>query len=181
MAIDKNQAIIDYLLQCPQIKGTPLYFNLVDARDNTIQIITHSEDKTTNKPYIDGSVEKNYTVDMIVFKSVSDLPIVQASGNQIEIIGTSTDTSTGTDEPFYINENIDDLADAQALLDWIEEQDDIHNYPNFGENCFINEIATTTDTPRVEGINTELSPQLAMYLIEITVNYIDKTKVLWNK
>lgn len=177
--IDKNQAIIDYLVQCPQILNSPIYFNLIDAQDNNIQIITTSEDKTMTKPFIDGSVAKRYTFNLIVFKSISDLAIVKdVEQNVIQVVGSeSTSTSTSPSE-YYPNENVDDLAEAQALIDWIDEQNDLRNFPNFGDKCFIDDIMTTTDTPRFDGINTELSPPLAMYSISIVVNYIDKSKMI---
>ena len=177
--IDKNQAIIDYLVQCPQILNSPLYFNLIDAQDNNIQIITTSEDKTMNKPFIDGSVAKRYTFNLVVFKSISDLAIVKdVEQNAIQVVGSeSTSTSTSPSE-YYPNENVDDLAEAQALIDWIEEQNDLRNFPNFGDKCLIDDIMTTTDTPRFDGINTELSPPLATYSIAIVVNYIDQNKMI---
>ena len=39
--MDKNQAVIDYLLQCPQISNNALYFNFGEASDNSKQIITN--------------------------------------------------------------------------------------------------------------------------------------------
>lgn len=160
MTVDKNQAIINYLIQCPQILDSPLYFNLIEAADDNIQIVTTSEDKTMTRPYIDGSVAKRYTFNLIIFKSISDLEVTKA--------GYSS----------YPNENVDDLAQAQALIDWIDEQNDNRNFPDFGETCFIDDIQTTTDTPQFDGINDELSPQLAMYSIAIVVNYIDKSKMI---
>lgn len=160
MSVDKNQAIINYLIQCPQILNSPLYFNLIEAADDNIQIVTTSEDKTMTRPYIDGSVAKRYTFNLIIFKSISDLEVTKA--------GSSS----------YPNENVDDLAQAQALIDWIDEQNDNRNFPDFGETCLIDDIQTTTDTPQFDGINDELSPQLAMYSIAIVVNYIDKSKMI---
>ena len=159
--IDKNQAIIDYLITCPQIQNSPLYFNLIEAHDNNVQIVTTSEDVTTRRPYVNGEIPKRYTFNLITFKSITDLAVVK------------------DDE--YMNENVDDLADVQTLLDWLHEQEDEHNYPDFGENCYIDSLQTTTDTPRFDGINTELTPPLAMYSIAIVINYIDTSKMLWKE
>jgi len=159
--MDKNQAIIDYLIQCPYIQNSPLYFNLVNARNDDVQIITSSEDVTTRTPYIDGSIPKKYTFTLITFKSITDMAVVKDSQ--------------------HVNENVDDLADVQSLLDWIHEQEDAHNYPDFGDDCYIDDIQTTTDEPQFDGINDELTPPLAMYSISIIVNYIDTHKVLWKE
>lgn len=157
--LDKNQAIIDYLLQCTDITGKSIYFNLINESNDSIQIITTAEDKMMNKPYIDGSIDKRYTFNIIVFKSITDSPLVTQEG--------------------YTNENVDDLAEVQTLIDWINDQQDLGNYPDFGEDCQIDEISTTTETPRFDGINSEMNPPLAMYSISIVIQYLDKSKMLW--
>jgi len=157
--IDKNKAIIEYLLTCNNIKNSALYFNLIDAKDGNIQIITTSTDTTYDKSFIDGSKPKKYTCNIVTFKSINDLALV---------VGTS-----------YANENVDDVADVQTLIDWIDEQNEARNFPDFGTNCIINSIKTTTDEPRFDGINTSLQPALAMYSIGIMVDYIDTSKVIW--
>ena len=165
--MDKNQAIIDYLVQCPKIKDSALYFNLINAKNDNVQIITRANDRALSKPYVDGSILKQYTFTIIVFKSISENPI---------IVGTGYELGTG-----YTNENVDDLADAQALLDWVETQQELRNFPNFGDDCYIDEIQTTTEEPRLEGINDELTPPLAMYSIGVNVNYIDTSKMIWKE
>ena len=161
MSVDKNKAVIDYLLQCQDIYNSPLYFNLIDAKDNTIQILTTAEDKAMSKPFIDGSVQKRYTFNLITFKSISDMEIVKAEG--------------------YDNENVDELKDVQKLLDWVVDQDVLRNYPDFGDTCSIDSIDTTTDVPNFNGINTEITPPLAMYSISIVIEYLDRSKVIYNK
>ena len=158
--IDKNQAVIDFLCQCDTIQGSPLYFNLVNAENDTIQIITASKDTTYSRPFIDGSVPKVYSFNIIVFKSITDLSLVKLAG--------------------YNNENVADVADVQALIDWIQAQDDLHNYPDFGESCHIDSITTTTDEPRFDGVNTSINPPLAMYSVSILINYIDMSKVIFS-
>lgn len=165
-AVDKNKAVIDYLLQCTDIYNSPLYFNLIDAGDNSIQILTTAEDKVLSKPFIDGSVLKRYTFNLITFKSMSDMEIVKITA------GTSED---------YTNENVDELNDVQKLLDWVVEQDELHNYPDFGNDCIVDSIDTTTDVPNFDGINTEMTPPLAMYRISIVIEYLDNSKVIYNK
>lgn len=165
MSVDKNQAVIEYLLQCQDIYNSPLYFNLIDAKNNTIQILTTAEDKFLSRPYIDGSVMKRYTFNIITFKSISDAEIVKFQSTSEQ----------------YTSENVDELKDVQTLLDWISEQQDLRNYPNFGEDCDIDDIYTTTDTPRFDGINTALTPPLAMYSISVVIEYIDKSKMIYNK
>lgn len=157
--MDKNSAIINYILQCPQIVNSPLYFNFIDAKDNTTQIVTSSNDRYTEKPYITGSVAKQYTFTMVIFKSITEDAIVKLEG--------------------FAHENVEELAYIQELIDWIVEQNELHNYPDFGTDCNVISITTAEDTPRLVGINTEVTPALAMYNVTIQVEYIDNSKNIW--
>lgn len=160
-AIDKNQAIISYLLQCPSIQNKPLYFNFINAQDDTTQLIPLTEDTATGRKYVDGSIAKTYIANLVIFKSISDMAIVK------------------TDSVEYPNENIEDMQDVQLLMDWINEQDDLYNFPDFGSDCIVEHIQTTTYSPRLDGVNVELTPPLGMYSVSIQVDYIDQTKILW--
>lgn len=157
--MDKNSAIINYILQCPQIVNSPLYFNFIDAKDNTTQIVTSSNDRYTEKPYITGSVAKQYTFTIVIFKSITEDAIVKLEG--------------------FAHENVEELAYIQELIDWIVEQNELHNYPDFGTDCNVISITTAEDTPRLVGINTEVTPALAMYNVTIQVEYIDNSKNIW--
>lgn len=157
--IDKNQAVIDYLCQCPQIQQSPLYFNFINAEDDTNQFVTTSNDRYANKSYIDGSVLKIYTFTIITYKSAADVAVVKLDG--------------------YPNENVSDMSDIQALIDWVSEQDEIHNYPDFGDDCVIDSIHTTTENPRFDGIDDQVKPPLAIYTTTIEITYIDYSKKLW--
>lgn len=161
--VDKNKAVIAYLLQCTDIYNSALYFNLINPKDSTIQMLTTAEDKATSKRYIDGSISKKYTFTLIIYKSMSDLEVIKP---------------VGTDD--YPNENVDELQDVQKLIDWIAEQQDIYNYPDFGDKCIIDDIYTTTEEPRFNGINTEMNPPLGMYSIAVVIEYLDISKVIFN-
>lgn len=159
MATNKNQAVIDYIITCPTILNSPLYFNFINAKDDTNQLFTESTDTYTNKPFIDGSVEKLYTFTIITYKSAADIAVVKQSG--------------------YENENLSDMSDIQNLIDWITEQNDVRNFPDFGEDCIIDSISTTTEQPKFEGIDEQISPPLAVYSTSIQIKYIDTSKKLW--
>lgn len=159
--IDKNKAVIDYLITCPDILNSPLYFNLIDAKNNNIQMVTVANDTVTQSKYIDGSIHKTYTFSLIAFKSISYNQVIK--------------------QPGYSNENVDDMADVQALLDWVNEQNDDENYPDFGEECVIESIEGLTDNPNLDSIDTTLTPALAKYSISIRIEYLDNSKKIWNK
>lgn len=156
---DKNRAVLDYLIQCPAILNSPLYFNFIKAEDDTNQFITESNDVYTNTRYIDGSVLKVYTFTIITYKSIRDIPVAKYTG--------------------YPNENLSELFDAQALIDWIAEQEELHNYPDFGSECEMDSIRATSENPKFEGINEEITPNLAIYSVSIEIRYLDNSKKLW--
>ena len=158
--LDKNNAIIQYLLTCDPIKESTLYFNFANAKDAIIQFITLSNDKSIDTPYIDGSVRKRYAFTVMSYLSITDNPIVKVES--------------------FDNENISDMAEVQTLMDWINEQELLKNYPDFGEDCKIEEIRTTTNNPRLDQIDATETPAIARYSFTIQVDYIDYSQKLWN-
>ena len=98
--VDKNQAIIEYLRNCPQIAANPLFFNFIEAKDNNKQLVTVANDINIQKPYIDGSVLKRFTFTIIDYRSIAYQAVVMAVG--------------------YTNENVEEMLDVQAMLNWIE-------------------------------------------------------------
>lgn len=163
MAVDKNQAVIDFLLTCYQIRSNPLFFNFLNAKDGSKQIITQSNDKALNHNYVDGSVMKRYTFSLIDFRSVA----YQA----IPVVGTTLEV--------YSTENVEELFDIQGIMDWVQEQADARNFPDFGDDCIIEDMKTTTENPNLNGVDTSVSPALAKYSMSIQIDYLDTSKVIW--
>lgn len=159
MAIDKNQAVIDFLLNCPQIRDNPVYFNFINAKDNNIQIITLANDRAIHRPYIDGSVLKRFTFTIIDFKSIAYNAVVKQEG--------------------YADENVSEMLDVQGIIDWVDEQADNKNYPDFGEGCTVESMTALTDNPNLNGVDSTIQPALAKYSISIRIEYVDTTKTIW--
>lgn len=157
---DKNQAVINFLIQCPQIQTNPLFFNFGEAKDDSKQIVMMANDKVVNKGFIDGSVLKRFTFTLIDYRSVSYQSIVKLSG--------------------YQNENVSELSDIQYIMDWINEQADLRNFPDFGSDCVIESMETATDEPNLNGVDTSVSPSLARYSMSIIIEYLDNSKKIWN-
>ena len=156
---DKNQAVIDYLKNCPQLSNNPLFFNFAEAKDNNKQILITANDRRLNTGFIDGSVLKRFTFTIIDYRSVI---------NQALATGKTS-------------ENVEEMLDVQAIIDWIDEQNDVQNFPDFGNSCVVENIASQTDNPNLNGVDTNLKPALAKYHISIVIDYIDKSKTIWNK
>lgn len=158
MVVDKNAAIISFLLNCPVIADNPLFFNFINAKDNNNQIITSGNDTALQVKYVDGSMLKEYIFTIVLFKSVSQNAVVKIEG--------------------YPDENVSDLADVQSLIDWINEEASIYNYPNFGEDCIVDSMETLTSTPVLEDVDTSVQPALGRYSIAIRITYLDTSKVI---
>lgn len=158
--VDKNQAIIDFLLNCPQLQENPLFFNAIDAQDNDKQLVTQSDDKMLNKRYVDGSVMRRFTFSIIDYRSMIYQPVPKVEG--------------------YTSENVEELFDVQSIMDWINEQADSNIFPNFGEDCQVDSMKTTSDTPNLNGVDTSISPALAKYSMSIQIDYLDTSKAVWN-
>lgn len=158
--MDKNNAIIEYLCQCPYIRDNKLFFNFIEAKDNNKQIISTANDKAIDKPYIDGSVKKRFTFTIMDYKSITYNAIAKAVG--------------------YNNENVEDILEVQTIIDWITEQNDNHNFPNFGVDCVIDDIIAISDNPNLSAVDTSKTPALARYSVSIQVNYVDYSKSNWN-
>ena len=157
--IDKNQAVIDFLLQCPTIQNSPVFFNFINAKDENKQIITMGNEKSVNTRYVDGSVAKRYTFTLVDFRSMSYNPIVKQAG--------------------YTDENVSELLDVQGIIDWIEEQATNRNFPNFGSECVMDSMMVLTDNPNINGLVTSIQPILAKYAFTIQIDYTDESKRIW--
>jgi hypothetical protein len=156
--MDKNQSMIEFLQTCPAIKNNPLFFNFGSIEDNAYLANTKSDDKSLHKPFIDGSVERRYTFSIDSFKSVAHNPVVQG----------------------YSDENLTELEEVQKVLDWITEQDELQNFPDFGNDCTVEKMSTLTTKPELVGVDTSSNPPIAVYRISIQIDYIDNSKKLWN-
>ena len=162
MSVDKNTATLDFLATYPDIQGNRLFFNFINAHDNDIQFISSSNEKVLDKPYVDGSVKKQYNFSLVITKTMSSQAIAK-------------DAELG-----LMSENLDDIADIQAVMDWVNEQGEARNFPDFGDKCIIDAMHTSAENPNLDGINTEAKPALALYSMEIRIDYIDYTKVIWS-
>lgn len=158
--MDKTEAIIQYLLTCPRIANSSLYFNFINATDEDKQFLTVANDKALDKTYIDGSVLKRFTFTIIDYRSVAYQEMARYD--------------------ITANESVEEYLDVQALIDWINDQEDIHNYPDFGEHCIIEHIGTASQNPNLNGVDTQANPALAKYSISIQIDYLDTSKMLWN-
>ena len=171
-SVDKNQAMIDFLITCPVIQNSPLFFNFAKAKEDNNQFILLSNDIRLNEPYIDGSVLKQYKFILVTYKSLSLNPIVKVAS-----IGENQPSAT--DMTNYPNENLAEIAEFQAIIDWVNEQAEANNFPNFGSNCIIDSMRVLSDNPSLYDVDESVSPPVARYSISIQVDYLDNSLKLW--
>lgn len=154
--MDKNIAMIDFLLQCPTIQNNPLFFNFANEEIGNNHFITEKD--TTKRHYIDGSVLKYYTFTIASYSSVSHNAVIAN----------------------VLDENMENMAKVQEILDWINEQADLQNFPNFGPDCEIDSMETLTTDPDIDGIDTSVNPPIARYSVGVRLQYLDNSKKIWN-
>lgn len=157
--IDKHQAMIDYLLTCPQVSSNPLFFNFGEAKENNNQFITTSNSETYGAEYIDGSRLKYYVFTLLTFKSISYNAVVKTGDKK--------------------DENLLEMTEFQEVINWITDQNDDRIFPNFGDDCVIDEIKCLSANPVVQDVDVSIEPAIATYTITIQVEYIDNTKKIW--
>ena len=159
--MDKNEAMIKFLMQCPTIQDNPLFFNFAEAEDGNNHFITEKD--TKKKTYIDGSMLKQYTFTIASYYAVSHTAVLN-----------DTDTDT------IVDENVENMAKVQAVLDWIDAQADNQNYPDFGSECEVEDMSTLTTDPDIDGIDTSVNPPIARYSVGVKLMYRDYSKTVWN-
>lgn len=158
--LNKNQAMIDFLLECPTIQEHPLFFNFSQVKEDNAQFVTQAVDKLLSHSYIDGSVMKRYQFTLIAYKSISYNPLVRLPG--------------------YSNENLDEFEEFKKVVDWISLQAEAHYYPDFGPDCMIDSMQASTEIPNLDGVDVSGAQSVAKYSVQINIDYMDYSKKLWN-
>lgn len=157
--MDKNKAVIDFLQTCPYVVNNPLFFNFAQEVADNRQVVFLANDISTNKSFIDGSVQKRFVFSIVDFKAVAYRALVEDKSD----------------------ENMENAFDVQALLDWVNEQGELRNFPDFGEDCKIDSMQAVTDQPNLNGVDRSPTIPLAKYSVSIKIEYIDYSKSIWNK
>lgn len=158
----KNEAVVQFLMQCPVIQANPLFFNFAHEEDGNNHFITETD--TVKKRFIDGSILKQYTFTIASYSSVAHVAVAEKTE------GSSS---------YLFSQNMENMAVVQSILDWIDEQASNFNFPDFGDMCDIDSMETVTTDPDLDGIDTSVNPPIARYSVGVRLQYIDKSKMLW--
>lgn len=120
--INKNDIVIEYLRQCPALAD--LFFNFGEGKNGDTIFSTNGNDYVYGE-YIDGTKLKWYDFTIIQFKPANTHP----------------------NDP--VNANA--LFDFEQIAEWVEQQNDSENYPDFGEKCEIHDFYVVPNSTTVAG------------------------------
>lgn len=103
--VNKHQVVYDWVSTCPILEDT-LLFDFLNERNGSVALSPTVTD-TWVEQYMRGGI-KQYSFDIQAMFAVSD----------------STDTT-----------NIDNMQLMQSWMVWLEEQQTVQNFPDFGPGC----------------------------------------------
>lgn len=148
--IDQNEAIKDWLLQCPQIQSDMLFFNYLKGEDGTFGLATTANSSYLAR-YIDGSILVGYQFAVIKFVSMSGEPVA------------------------YTLEDIKEMNAVQEIVSWANLQGRLRNFPQIVDNLEdIESLEAMTQNPTLAGVDSSSGTALAKYMFEILIKYIIK-------
>lgn len=118
MKDNRHEAVLDWIRECPTI--TDIFFNFSDGENgDTVLVPQTSHNDTIIQEYVDGSSERAYEFTIICIEAYSTVP-----------------NST---------ENLEILMDVDSIAEWVEQQNEIGNFPEFPTNCSIASVECVTD------------------------------------
>lgn len=155
---NRYEAMLAYLAKCPAMDGV-FGFQAGNAGSDAVQVLTEAGDAQNNRAFIDGSVEKRFDFTVAFYKPVSHAGYVVDKG--------------------VSNLNLESILDVQELIDWLEEQNALQNYPDFGEKKQIDSVRSVNNEPMLAWIDGEhYSPPMAKYTVTVRVEYLDRTNAI---
>lgn len=98
--LNKSKIVMDWLMQCPEIKD--LFFGFSQAESGNNEIVPIPNENWIKK-YIDGSGVKSYELAFIAYQTFSDVP--------------------------NSDENTEIQFDLEKIMNWVEEQNENENFP----------------------------------------------------
>lgn len=118
-------------------------------------------------PYVVGSVAMNaVSGDRIVREYITG---VKAKQLTLAIDFVKEYDAVGTSDV-----NIDIMEELENFSSWIEQNNIVKNFPDFGEFNFVQELEVLTNVPSLLIDSTQ---QLAKYQIQFRINYNDESEV----
>jgi hypothetical protein len=141
----KHDAMKTYLeAEVLEVAGSVLNFNFSSDTPDSIAFITEYADKDVKK-YLRGNALKAYGFAILITKCYS----------------------TNTDDL-----NITAMNAAHAFGDWIDAQDKLKSFPDFGIKCQVKKIEFLQNMPNLADIDMEQG--IAKYMLQCRVTYYEE-------
>lgn len=137
---NKHLAVWEWLFQNEEIKR--LYFNFSDTQNGNITIAT-SPANSALKTYTNGDKLKAYDFSLIQYKPMNTVDVNS-------------------------EENAEIMFDAEKLMDWIDEQERVKNYPRF-RGCPVQKVENMPNMPSIAGMDDTV----AKYLFSCRITYLE--------
>lgn len=120
-----------------------IHFNFSPDSNDSVALITNYSDKVVKK-FITRDVQKQYGFTILITKAYS-----------------SDDDDL----------NLEAMNFAQAFMDWIDEQNEKKEFPDFGERCTVEKMENLQNMPNLSGISKEGT---ARYMIQARILYRER-------
>ena len=142
---NRHLAVWNWLYENEDIKA--LFFNFGRADSGDVILATSAADEL-DKYYIDGSSLRHYDFSIIQY-----MPMNQDVANNTE--------------------NVEVIFDSEKLINWVKEQNRARNFPEFPDDCFIQNIKVLQNVPTANQSNdTE-----AKYIFSCRIQYLQLSEV----
>lgn len=119
-------------------------------------------------PYIVGAVSMNSVPgDRVVREYITGVKVKQLT---LAVDFVKEYDNSGTSDI-----NIDIMEELEKFSSWIEHQNNLKNFPDFGETNYVQDIEVLTDVP---SLLVDAVQNLGKYQIQIRINYNDESEVI---
>ena len=144
--VDYTEIVFSISPKASELAGDMLNFNFSPESEDSISLITNYSDKVKKK-YITGDVLKEYGFTIVIVKSYSSC--------QDDL-------------------NLEAMNFAQAFMDWLDQQNESKDFPDFGEDCAVQKMENLQNMPNLSGVNQDGT--MARYMIQARVIYKERKK-----
>lgn len=128
-----------------ELVGSLVSFNFADNSPDSVSFLTNYSGKIVKKYLRAADKEYGFTI-LITWRY-----------------------STETDDL-----NLQAMNFVQDFMDWIEEQNRLKNFPNFGKECQVKKIENLQNMPNLAAVDWE--NMTAQYMIQCRVLYFEKER-----
>lgn len=138
------EKISEWLNNCPAM-GEYIYFNVIPLEADTSSVNSNSSSVILNS-YNDGSKEVRLLFSINLIKQYDD--------------GGTSDI------------NLEAIHIFDDIISFIEDKNNVHDYPDLGDNFIINEIGAVNKAPEV--YITDNNPNVARYEGQFYIEYLER-------